>query len=154
MKRVALVFFGLIVFIILLVFTSKVLVSPKSEAETIVHQYIENIRAGNWNEYVELFHYDAKVKEDLLSFLHDEEKQAEKEGIHTILDIKLVSMEATSDPEFNSKGDEVYDVLLDMKVHKPSEFYENGVSRHIFVFNRTGKGLQLETVYYKGLAKD
>ncbi|MEC1177163.1 SpoIID/LytB domain-containing protein [Metasolibacillus meyeri] len=60
----------------------------------------------------------------------------------------------TSDPEFISKGDYVYDVLLDMKVHKQSEFYTDGITRHIFILNKTNEGLKIETVYYKGLVDE
>ncbi|QTD42917.1 hypothetical protein [Sporosarcina sp. Te-1] len=134
--------------------TSKVSTSSNNEAETIIHQYINYITSKKWNEYVDLFHYDSEVHEDLLLYLNDQKNQFNREGIHGIQDMKLVSMEVTSDLEFSSKGDEVYDVLLDMKVHKPSEFYENGVSRHMFVFNRTSEGLQLETVYYKGVVQE
>ena len=129
-------------------------VSNAYKIEPIVHQYIEYIQSKKWDEYVGLFNYDSEVREDLLSFLKDSKTQSNKEGIHTIQDIKLVSMELTSDPEFSSKGDYVYDVLLDMKVHKTSEFYQNGISRHIFVFNETNEGLKIETVYYKGLVAD
>lgn len=65
-----------------------------------------------------------------------------------------MSMKLSNDPEFSSKGDFVYDVLLDMNVHTTSEFYLNGVSRHIFVFNKTSNGLKIETVYFKGLIDD
>lgn len=63
-----------------------------------------------------------------------------------------MGLELSNDSEFNSKGDYVYDVLLDMKVHKTSEFYMNGVTHHVFVFNMTNEGLKLDTVYFKGLA--
>ena len=126
-------------------------VSSTHEIESIIHQYIEYIKVKKWDEYIELYHYDAEVKEDLLSFLKDSENQANNEGINTIQNLKLISMELTSDSEFSSKGDYVYDVLLDMKVHKTSEFYQNGISRHIFVFNETYEGIKIETVYYKGL---
>ena len=97
-----------------------------------------------------LFNYDPGTKEDLLSFLKDSTQQDNKEGIHTIQDIKLVNMKLTSNPEFNSRGDYVYDVLLDMKVHKTSDFYRNGISQHVFIFNETNEGLIIETVYFKG----
>ena len=63
-------------------------------------------------------------------------------------------MKLTSDLEFSSKGDYVYDVLLDMKVHNTSDFYKNGISHHVFVFNETNEGLIIETVYFKGLVED
>ena len=129
-------------------------VSNAHEIEPIIHQYIESIQLKKWDEYVELFNYDSETKEDLLSFLKDRTKQDNKEGIHTIQTIKLVSMKLTSDLEFSSKGDYVYDVLLDMKVHKTSDFYVNGISRHVFVFNETNEGLIIETVYFKGLVED
>ncbi|MBB4825397.1 hypothetical protein HNO89_002631 [Sporosarcina luteola] len=136
-------------------FTSIIFSSSQNEAETIIRQYINYIKSNNWNEYVDLFQYDSETHEHLLWYLNDQENQSNREGIHGIKDMQLVSMEVTtSDLEFSSKGDEVYDVLLDMKVHKPSEFYENGISRHMFVFNRTSEGLQLETVYYKGVVQE
>jgi len=129
-------------------------VSNAHEIEPIIHQYIESIQLKKWDEYVGLFNYDPGTKEHLLSFLKDSKKQDNKEGIHTIQDIKLVSMKLTSDPEFISKGDYVYDVLLDMKVHNTSDIYMNGISRHVFVFNETNEGLIIETVYFKGLVED
>ena len=129
-------------------------VSNAHEIEPIIHQYIESIQSKKWDEYVGLFNYDSGTKEDLLSFLKDSTKQDNKEGIHTIQTIKLVSMELTNDPEFSSVGDYVYDVLLDMKVHNTSDFYMNGISRHVFVFNETNEGLIIETVYFKGLVED
>src|SRR5690606_17247797 len=65
---------------------------------------------------------------------------------------KLVSMSLTNDPEFISKGDYVYDVYLNMKVHDNSKYYMNGDTHNIFVFNKTGSGLKIENVYFKGLA--
>ncbi len=131
-------------------FISKIFASENNEAETIINEYIHSIKSNKWDEYVKLFNYDSEEEEHLLSFLKDSSNQSKKEGIHGIQNIKLVSLELTSDPEFTSKGDYVYDVLLDMKVHKASEFYVNGVSRHVFVFNKTSEGLELETVYFKG----
>ena len=88
----------------------------------------------------------------MLLFLKDSKNQAKKEGIHGIQNVKLVSIELSTDPQFTSQGDYVYDVLLDMKVNKASEFYMNGVTRHIFVLKMTSDGLKIETVYFKGLA--
>ena len=123
-----------------------------TEVEAIINQYVDSIKSNKWKAYVGLFNYDEDVKKDLLLFLKDSKNQAKKEGIHGIEDIKLVSIKLSTDPEFISKGDYVYEVLLDMKVHKASEFYMNGVTRHIFVFKRTNGGLKIETVYFKGLA--
>ena len=150
MKKRALAFLIILFLTASTAFTSKVFASDNNEAETIINEYIHSIKSNKWDEYVKLFNYDSEVEEDLLSFLKDSSNQSKKEGIHGIQNIKLVSIELTSDPEFTSKGDYVYDVLLDMKVHKASEFYVNGVSLHVFVFNKTNEGLELETVYFKG----
>ncbi len=136
------------------IFTSKVFFTSNNEAETIIQQYIEYLNFKKWDEYVELFNYDNEGKEDLLSFLKDSKNQSKKEGIHGIQEIKLVSMKLSNDPEFSSKGDFVYDVLLDMNVHKQSEFYTDGITRHIFILNKTNEGLKIETVYYKGLVDE
>ncbi|SHG88650.1 hypothetical protein [Ornithinibacillus halophilus] len=133
---------------------NKYITSSDNEVEAIILESIEYQRLNKWDEYVELYNYSSEVKEDLLTFLKDSNNQAKKEGIHGIQDIKVVSMELTSDSEFISQGDYVYDVLLDMKVQNPSEFYMNGVTRHVFVLNRTSEGLKIETVYFKGLVDD
>lgn len=124
------------------------------EAVTIINQYIEYILLNKWDEYIDLFDYDSEDRANLLSFLKDSKNQASKEGMHGIQNIKLVSMVLTNNPEFILKGDYVYDVLLDMKVHEVSEFYMNGITHHIFIFNKTNEGLIIETVYFKGLAED
>lgn len=121
--------------------------SGNNEAETLIHKSIEYTKTHKWDEYVGLFDFEPEVGEHLLSFLKDGEDQGKLDGIHGIQDIKVVSMELTSDPEFISKGDYVYDVLLDMKVLTPSDIYMNGISRHIYVPNRVGEGLKIETVY-------
>ncbi|MEC1177165.1 hypothetical protein P9B03_01595 [Metasolibacillus meyeri] len=154
MKKLILSFFIILLLTILTIFTSKVFFTSNNEAEAIIQQYIEYLNFKKWDEYVELFNYDNEGKEDLLSFLKDSKNQSKKEGIHGIQEIKLVSMKLSNDPEFSSKGDFVYDVLLDMNVRTTSEFYLNGVSRHIFVFNKTSNGLKIETVYFKGLIDD
>lgn len=128
------------------------LTSDNNEIETIINQHNKYIKSNNWDAYVKLFNYDSEVKEDLISFLKDSKNQSSKEGIHGIKSIRLVSIELSNDPEFSSKGDYVYDVLPDMEVHNTSEFYMNGVTHHIFVFNMTSGGLKIETVYFRGLA--
>ncbi|MCG7342567.1 hypothetical protein MHZ92_00395 [Sporosarcina sp. ACRSL] len=138
---------ALAVIIVSLVTVSGFFLFKKNEAETLILKSIEYQKSHKWDEYVELHNFDSEDKEHLLSFLKDSENQASKEGIHEIQDIKLVGMELTSDPEFWSKGDYVYDVLLDMKVLTPSDIYMNGISRHIFVLNKTSDGLKIETVY-------
>lgn len=154
MKKLILSFFLILLVTILTIFTSKVFFTNDNKAETIIQQYIDYLNSKKWDEYVELFDYDNEQKEDLLSFLKDSKNQSKEEGIHGIQKIKLVSMKLSNDPEFSSKGDLVYDVLLDMNVHTTSEFYVNGVSRHIFVFKKTSNGLKIETVYFKGLIDD
>ncbi|MDN4607833.1 hypothetical protein [Sporosarcina highlanderae] len=147
MKRVVLALFVISLFIVSIIFISTVFVSNKKEAESLIYKSTEYTKSHKWDEYVELFDYEPEVSEHLLFFLKDGEDQGKQDGIHGIQDIKVVSMELTSDPEFISKGDYVYDVLLDMKVLNPSEFHINGVSRHIYVLNRVGEGLKIETVY-------
>lgn len=51
------------------------------------------------------------------------------------------------------KGELVYDVYLEMSVENPSEFYENGVSLHTFVFKIVNDALKIDTIYYIGLTK-
>lgn len=152
MKRVILAFLIISFLVVSTAFVPTVFASNNNEAEAVINQYIKYIKSNKWDEYVELFNYDSEVKEHLLSFLKDSKNQSNKEGIHGIQNIKLVGLELSNDSEFNSKGDYVYDVLLDMKVHKTSEFYMNGVTHHVFVFNMTNEGLKLDTVYFKGLA--
>ncbi|MCM3710214.1 hypothetical protein [Sporosarcina luteola] len=147
MKRVGLAVFVISLFIVSIEFVSTVFGSDKTEAETLIQKSIDYTKSHKWDEYVGLFNFDPEVSEHLLSFLKDGEDQRKQDGIHGIQDIKVVSMELTSDPEFISKGDYVYDVLLDMKVLNPSEFHINGVSRHIYVLNRIGDDLKIETVY-------
>ncbi|WP_432360645.1 hypothetical protein [Sporosarcina sp. UB5] len=132
-------------------------IAEGNEVETIILQDIKFINSKMWDEYVEQYNYDSEVSEHFLQFLKDKKKQTNKEGIHTIEKINLVSIELTNDKEFSSissNGDYVYDVLLDMKVHKESEFYMNGVTHHVYVINKTSDGLKIETVYFKGLVDD
>lgn len=141
--------------VIKLKFMSKEFVSKTIyEAETIIQQYIKYLNSKEWDEFVELFNFDNEGKEELLSFFKDSNAKSKKQGIHEIENVKLVSMSLSNDPEFISKGDYVYDVFLDMKVHDNSEFYMNGVTHNIFVLNKTGSGLKIENVYFKGLADD
>ncbi|MDN4608560.1 hypothetical protein [Sporosarcina highlanderae] len=141
--------------VIKLKFMSKEFVSKTIyEAETIIQQYIKYLNSKEWDEFVELFNFDHEGKEELLSFFKDSNAKSKKQGIHEIENVQLVSMSLSNDPEFTSKGDYVYDVFLNMKVHDNSEFYMNGFTHNIFVFNKTGSGLKLENVYFKGLAGD
>ncbi len=152
MKRAKFTLLTLLLLIVSVVNSKPtILAYNNNKAELIINQYIDSIKSNKWDAYVELFNYDEATKNDLLSYLKDSKNQAKKEGIHGIKDIKLVSVELTTDPEFISKGDYVYDVLLDMKVNKTSEFYMNGVTRHVFVFRMRGDGLKIETVYFRGL---
>lgn len=139
--------------VIKLKFKSKEFVSKTIfEAETIIQQYIKYLNSKEWDEFIGLFNFDNEGKEELLSFFKDSKAKSEKQGIHEIENVKLVSMSLTNDPEFISKGDYVYDVILNMKVHDNSEYYMNGDTHNIFVFNKTGSGLKIENVYFKGLA--
>lgn len=147
MKRVALAAFIISLITVSTVLATTVFNSNNNEAETLIHKSIDYTKSHKWDEYVRLFDFEPEVSEHLLSFLKDGEDQGKQDGIHGIQDIKVVSIELTSDPEFISKGDYVYDVLLDMKVLNPSEFHPNEVSRHRYVLNRTIEGLKIETVY-------
>lgn len=139
--------------VIELKFKSKEFVSKTIfEAETIIQQYIKYLNSKEWDEFIGLFNFDNEGKEELLSFFKDSKAKSEKQGIHEIENVKLVSMSLSNDPEFISKGDYVYDVFLNMKVHDNSEYYMNGDTHNIFVFNKTGSGLKIENVYFKGLA--
>lgn len=152
MKRVKIILFTLIILISsigIIIFT--VPKDNSNDVETVIKNYINYIQSNKWDEYVNLFDYEENVKNDLLLFLKNDKNQTAKEGIHGIEAIKLISIKPTNDSEFITNGEYAYDVLLDMRVNKPSEFYMNGVTRHVFVFKMTADGLKIETIYFKGL---
>ena len=123
-----------------------------TDEETLIKQYIELIESKNWDEYVSLFNYDDETKNDLLEFLQNH--QNSKEGIHGIESIKLVSLNLLDEDQFNIDNKFAYEVLLNTKVSKESEFYMNGITKHTFVFTNTGDNLKIETIYFQGLANN
>lgn len=117
----------------------------------IVNQYVHYIKSNQWNDLISLFNSPEDVKIDLLEYLNDDNNKKKKEGIFGVNNMKIVKIEPTANSDFSTKGQLVYDVYLDMSVNKQSEFYENGVSLHIFVMNYIDGNLLIETVYYRGL---
>lgn len=120
-------------------------------AEKLVIQYANALENHQWDEFVSLFEYSDETSSDLLAFLKDEDNIFKKEGIHGVISADVLKIEPTIDSNLASKGDQVYDVYLEMSVENPSDLYENGVSVHTFVFTVVDNDLKIETVYYGGL---
>ncbi len=124
-----------------------------SPIEHLVIEYANALENHQWDKMVSLFEYSEDESADLLKFLKDEENELKKEGIHGINSISVLKIEPTTDSNMRLKGEQVYDVYLEMSVENPSEFYENGVSLYSFVFKTVDNVLKIDTVYYRGLTK-
>ena len=120
-------------------------------AEKLVIQYANALENHQWNEFISLFEYSDETSNDLLDFLKDEDNIAKKEGIHGVISADVLKIEPTTDNQLMSKGDQVYDVYIEMSLENPSDLYENGISVHTFVFKVVDNDLKIETVYYGGL---
>ena len=120
-------------------------------AEKLVIQYANALENHQWDEFISLFEYSDETSSDLLEFLKDEDNIAKKEGIHGVISADVLKIEPTTDNQLMSKGDQVYDVYIEMSVENPSDLYENGISVHTFVFKVVDNDLKIETVYYGGL---
>jgi hypothetical protein len=129
------------------------LIENMTPVERVINDYARVLVNKQWDEFVSLFDSSEEEQNDLLIFLKDENNTIKREGIHGIKSIEIRKIEPTTSEEFSSKGDMVYDVYLDMLVANPSEFYENGVSLHVFVFKNIGDKLLIDTVYYRGLTQ-
>ncbi len=129
------------------------LIENMTPVETVINDYVRFLANKQWDDYISLFDYSEDEQNELLMFLKDESNTIKKEGIHGIKSIVIRKIEPTTSEAFSSKGDMVYDVYLDMLVANPSEFYENGLSLHVFVFKNKGDKLLIDTVYYRGLTQ-
>lgn len=127
--------------------------SEVDDVHRLVANYAKYIKSNNWNEYVNLFNYSLDEKNELLNYLNDKNNQKLREGIFGINNIKIISMEPSKNTDYIEKGQFVYDVYFDIDVNKQSEFYENGVSLHVFVMNSIDGKLSIESVYYRGLVE-
>ena len=121
--------------------------------ERVINDYVRTMVNKQWDEFVSLFDSSEEEENDLLIFLKDENNTIKREGIHGIKSIEIRKIEPTTSEDFIAKGEMVYDVYLDMLVANPSEFYENGISLHVFVFKNVGDKLLIDTVYYRGLTQ-
>ncbi len=129
------------------------MIENMTPVERVVNDYVRVLVNKQWDELVSLFDSSEEEQNDLLIYLKDENNTIKGEGIHGIKSIEIRKIEVNNSQEFSSKGDLVYDVYLDMLVANPSEFYENGVSLHVFVFKNVGDKLLIDTVYYRGLTQ-
>lgn len=129
------------------------MIENMTPVERVINDYIRVLVNKQWDEFVTLFDSSEDERNDLLAFLKDENNTIKKEGIHGIKSIEIRKIEPTTSKEFSTKGDLVYDVYLDMLVANPSEFYENGISLHVFVFKNVGDKLLIDTVYYRGITQ-
>ncbi len=125
--------------------------NESDDVNQLVTTYAKYIKTNNWDGYVNLFNYSQEEKDELLKYLNNKNNQKLREGIFGINNIKVIEIEPSNDPDFINKGQFVYDVYLDMSVNKQSEFYENGLSLHVFVMNYVDGNLSIEAVYYRGI---
>ena len=129
------------------------LIENMTPVERVINDYVRVLVNKQWDEYISLFDYSEEEQKALLKFLKDENNTIKREGIHGIKSIEIRKIEVNNSQEFSSKGELVYDVYLDMLVANPSEFYENGVSLHTFVFKNKNDKLLIDTVYYRGITQ-